>query len=161
MRLSTLDRYGLRCLVQIGRHQERVGEGLTIPELSRAEGLSISSVAKVMRILRIGGLVRSARGHAGGYSLARPPDQIPISEALNILGGNLFGSSFCEDNAGVESPCPHSLDCSIRSMWYTVQFVVDLILSKISLKDLLAERQELTSCFEDMADEVLQVVDMR
>ena len=55
MRLSTLDRYGLRCLVQIGRHQEHAGEGLTIPEISRAEGLSISSVAKVMRILRIGG----------------------------------------------------------------------------------------------------------
>ena len=46
-------------------------------------------------------------------------------------------------------------------MWYTVQFVVDLILSKISLKDLLVERQELPSCFEDMAEEVLQVVDMR
>ena len=49
MKLSAQEEYGLRCLLQIGRSELEVGRGLTLPEISQAEGLSISSVANLMR----------------------------------------------------------------------------------------------------------------
>ncbi|MGH9491709.1 MAG: Rrf2 family transcriptional regulator, partial [Terriglobales bacterium] len=118
----------MRCLLRLGRQAE--GASLTIPEISRMEGISPDYVAKLMRLLRRGSLVRSARGQAGGYSLARPAREINIGEALAVLGGRLFDPSFCGRYAGEELVCTHSVDCSIRSLWRTVQFAVDRVLNQ-------------------------------
>jgi DNA-binding IscR family transcriptional regulator len=38
--------------------------------------------------------------------------------------------------------CTHTVDCSIRSLWQSVQHVVDQMLGKVTLSDLLGgERQ--------------------
>ena len=67
MKLTSHDEYGLRCLIRLG--QAGPGGRLTIPEISRAEGISEAYAAKLLRILRLGGFVTAARG-PGGYSLA-------------------------------------------------------------------------------------------
>jgi Rrf2 family protein len=135
MKLSSQEEYGLRCLLQVARHDP---EGsVTIPEIARIEGLSIPHVAKLMRSLRRGGFVRSVRGQAGGYMLARTPDRINIGEVLAWLGGRLFEPSFCSMHAGIAELCTHSVDCSIRSLWQSVQHVVDQMLEKVTLGDLL------------------------
>jgi Rrf2 family protein len=147
MKLSSQEEYGLRCLLQVARHDP---EGsLTIPEIARAEGLSIPHVAKLMRLLRRGGFVRSARGQAGGYKLARTPDQINIGEALAWLGGRLFEPNFCNIHSGVVKLCTHSVDCSIRSLWRSMQFVIDQMLAKVTLADLLGDERKVGSWIND------------
>ena len=103
MKLSAQEEYGLRCLLHMAKAGP--GQSQSIPEISRAEGLSIPNVAKLMRILRLGGMVDSVRGQAGGYTLARPADEISVGEVLSLLGGNLFGPQFCERHAGLERVC--------------------------------------------------------
>ena len=142
MKLSSQEEYGLRCLLHLGRQPEG---SLTIPEISRAEGISEAYVAKLMRLLRQGGLVSSERGQSGGYALARRPEEINIGEALAVLGGRLFDSEFCERHAGEEVLCTHSVDCSIRSLWKSVQTAVDGLLSRVTLKDLLGSERQTTS----------------
>ncbi|HNL27895.1 MAG TPA: Rrf2 family transcriptional regulator, partial [bacterium] len=88
MKFSTQEEYGLRCLLQIARSTNK--NGMTIPQISQAEGLSEANVAKMLRILRMGGIIESARGHEGGYRLARTADQIRIGDVLTVLGGRLF-----------------------------------------------------------------------
>lgn len=135
MKISAQEEYGVRCLLQIGRCGE--GASLTIPEISRAEGISSHYVAKLLRVLRRGGLVKSARGQAGGYTLARPLSQITVGEALAVLGGRLYDPEFCESHGGGESVCAHTIDCSIRSLWRSVQHAVDQVLGKTTLQELL------------------------
>jgi Rrf2 family protein len=143
MKFSSQEEYGLRCLLRISRQGGRAG--LTIPEISEGEGISTFYVAKLMRILRRAGLVRSARGKIGGYTLARPPDQISVSQALAALGGRLFESDFCTDHPGIEPTCARLVDCSIRSLWRAVQNAVDRVLSKTTLTDMLRNEQEMAS----------------
>ncbi len=143
MKLTSQEEYGLRCLLRLAREGE--GGSLTIPKISQKEGISNFYVAKLMRILRRGGLVKSVRGQAGGYALARPADKIVVGEALAILGGRLYDPGFCDEHAGSESFCTHSVDCSVRSLWRAVQQVVDQVLSKTTLKDLLTNEAEMTS----------------
>ena len=64
MKLSSSEEYGLRCLLQLAR--QAPGHSLTIPEISQAEGITHHNVAKLLRILRQGGFVASARGQQGG-----------------------------------------------------------------------------------------------
>jgi Rrf2 family protein len=149
MKLSAQEEYGLRCLLRIGGQGD--GGSLAIPEISRAEGLSPEYVAKLMRILRRGGLVTSARGAAGGYTLARPADQITVGETLSLLGGRLFEAGFCERHSGAESLCTHTIDCSIRSLWRALQNAVDQVLTKTTLKDLLCSEPEMVSLMAELA----------
>ncbi len=149
MKFSSQEEYGLRCLLRVGRQ----GEGsLTIPEIGRAEGLSSHYVGKLMGVLRRGGLVKSARGQAGGYTLARPAEQINVGEALAVLGERLFEPDFCDRHAGNAQLCTNSVDCSIRSVWRAVQGVVDQVLSKTTLRDLLGNERETSSWVSGLVD---------
>ncbi len=138
MKLSSQEEYGLRCLLQLAR--QTPGESLSIPEISQAEDISHHNVAKLLRILRQGGLVDSARGQHGGYTLAKPPNQIPIADAIKVLGGRLFDDSFCDHFSGDGDNCTHSLAaCSVRALWEQVQQAVDQVLAKTTLDDLLRQ----------------------
>lgn len=140
MKLSSHEEYGLRCLLQVARHG---GNGsATIPEISRQEGISLAYVGKLMRILRQGGIVKAARGKAGGYTLALPPERICIDEALAILGGRLYEDDFCNRHSGTQTDCAHSTDCSIRTLWRTLQGAIDSILRTTTLRDLLRSGHE-------------------
>ena len=143
MKMSSQEEYGLRCLLRVGR--ESPEGSVTIGELSRSEGISEPNVAKMMRVLRNGGFVRSTRGQAGGYTLARPAEKIPLGEVLAALGGRLYEPSFCDTHAGIERLCTHMPDCSIRSVWRMVQLAVDQVLGKITLKDLLVTEKEMNA----------------
>lgn len=143
MKLSTQEEYGLRCLLQLGRHGE--GRSLTIAELSRMEGISAPNVAKLMRILRRTGFVTSTRGQAGGYVLARAADQIAVGDVLAALGGRFFDQSFCDRHAGIEQLCAHMGDCSIRPVLRQLQQVVDQVLGRLTLKSLLHNEKEMVA----------------
>ena len=67
MKFSSQEEYGLRCLLRIARQGGH--GGLTIPEISGAEGISSFYVAKLLRVLRRAGLVKSA----GFWSFSRNP----------------------------------------------------------------------------------------
>jgi DNA-binding IscR family transcriptional regulator len=61
--------------------------------------------------------------------LARTPDHINIGEVLAWLGGRLFEPSFCSLRRDGKA-LTHTVDCSIRSLWQSVQHVVDQMLGK-------------------------------
>lgn len=154
MKFSAQEEYGLRCLLEVARHGAK--GSLTIPEIAQAEGLTIPHVAKLMRLLRRGGFVKSVRGQAGGYQLSHSAEQINIGEVLVVLGGRLFEPSFCERHAGLMKLCTHTVDCSIRSLWRTVQFVVDQTLSKVTLADLFSGEREMSSWIANQTQDLLE-----
>jgi Rrf2 family protein len=157
MKLSTQEEYGLRCLIQIGLHERNTGHSITISEISQAEGLSTANVGKLVRLLRLGNFIASVRGQAGGYKLARPVSEISIAEVLTALGGRLFDPDFCEDHSGREELCTHTGNCSVRSLWNAIQFVVDQMLDRITLEDLMGDEISLKSELEEKAEQLLQV----
>jgi len=150
MKFSTQEEYGLRCLLRIARGGANLpaqagGKGLTIPEISTAEAMTTHNTAKILRILRIGGFLTSARGQIGGYTLSKPVDEIFLKDVLDVLGGRLYDTTFCEHHKGVVDICTHTIDCSIRSLWQQLQESVDTLLEKITLKDMLASEENLVT----------------
>src|SRR5262245_53851681 len=135
MKLTANEEYGIRCLLHVAR--SGMEGSVTIAEISRAEGITPAYAAKLLRILRRSGFIASVRGKSGGYSLARPADQIIVGEALAALGGRLYESDFCDRHSGAEKICTHTVDCSVRSLWQTVQNSVDQVLSKMTLRVVL------------------------
>jgi Rrf2 family protein len=147
MKLTSHEEYGFRCLVKIGAS----GGALTIPEISDAEGISQAYAAKLLRTLRKGGFVTSARGKVGGYSLARPARQIVVGEVLAVLGGKMFETDFCESHSGHAKICAHSTDCSIRSLWKRVQIALDDVLGRTTLQDVLGSEAHMSGLLTTLA----------
>jgi len=143
MKFSSQEEYGLRCLLRIARDGEE--KGLTIPEISQAEGITPPNTAKLLRILRLGGFLESVRGQTGGYSLSKPAGEIPVGDVLNVLGGKLYDKEFCGSFSGQVNICTNSIDCSIRSLWQMIQNSVDEVLQKLTLKDLLSSESSLVT----------------
>lgn len=140
MKITAQEEYGLRILVRIARCAD--AEGLSIPQLSEAEGISSHYAAKLARQLRIAGFLNSTPGQKGGYILSRPAEEININQVLKALGGALFESGFCENHNGMVKLCTNSVDCSARSLWKLVQLAVDQVLNNISLADLCGKEDD-------------------
>lgn len=139
MKFSAQEELGLRCLLQVARRTH--SNGITIHEISELEQLSSPNVAKLLRILRIGGFIESTRGQVGGYTLSRPASEIKVSDVLETLGGKLWESGFCEKYSAGSDLCSHTIDCSIKSLWQKVQYAVDQVLLNVTLADLMGEGQ--------------------
>lgn len=139
MKISKQEEYGLRILLRIARADREVG--LSIPQLSELEGLSVPYTGKLTRVMRLVGLIESTRGQKGGYILAKPAETIKMSEVLDALGGQIFDPSFCESHAGAVKLCTNSVDCAVRSLWKMVHITLNHLLEKVTLADLLGSEE--------------------
>ncbi len=151
MKITAQEEYGLRILIRIAACHHH--DGMSIPQLSEAEGISSHYVAKLTRILRMGGMINSTPGYKGGYVLAKPAEEIIINTVLKTLGGTLFDKEFCGSHAGALKLCTHSVDCSSRSMWQMVQYILDQFLDKVTLHDLVNPELKSVAIFDRLVEE--------
>lgn len=140
MKITSSEEYGIRILIRIA--SANPVEGLSIPQLSEAEKLTEPHVAKICRTLRMEGFINSTPGYKGGYVLAKPAEQIVINDVLKALGGTLFDQQFCDAHTGLGHLCTNSVDCSTRSLWKMIQYTLDNLLNKLTLKDLMVNEKE-------------------
>jgi len=155
MKVSALDEYGLRCLLQLATSYQ-TNLPLKITEIAEAEGLSTPYVGKIMTMLKLSGLITSIRGCSGGYLLSRNPNKIKLDDALAALGGRIFSSNFCEQHHGVNDACVHINECTIRPVWYAVDIMVASILKRISLADLLKTEKSVQEILSKSTTEEFQ-----
>lgn len=149
MKITAQEEYGLRILIRIAGCHDK--DGLSIPQLSEAEGLSSHYIAKLTRLLRMKALINSTPGNKGGYVLAIPATELTVSKVLKVLSGSLYDEAFCALHVGNVKLCTNSVDCSVRSLWQTIQFSLDQLLDKITLSDLVSSgKKSSDQLFEDL-----------
>ncbi len=148
MRISAQEEYGLRCLLSLARAAREGSASRTIEGIAQEQGMTTANVAKILAVLREGGIVDSVRGRTGGYALARSADEIRLSEAIAVLGGPLFNvDCFCEKFTGSGEICVNAVvasapdGCSIRPVWNALGVLVDRVLSEVRLSELLVTEQ--------------------
>jgi Rrf2 family protein len=96
--LTTKTRYSLSALVEMARHY---GAGLLqVKDIANRHAISPQYLEQLLNRLIHAGLVRAVRGKNGGYTLAKPPDQITLMELLEALEGPLeFSQSHPAEDA--------------------------------------------------------------
>lgn len=135
MKISAQEENGLRIMLRLCRTAGPAG--MTINEISLSEKLSVHYVAKMLRVLRIGGFVKSNRGKSGGYYLAHDSKEIKIIDLMETLGGKFFNDE-CSSMEGYGELCTDSVDCSLNSLFTVIHYSLHSILGDITLADLCA-----------------------
>ena len=80
MKLSLRGEYALRALLVLGLKYE---QGVVrIQSISEEQNIPKRFLEQILNDLKSAGLVQSRRGVAGGYRLARAPEQISLAEGF-------------------------------------------------------------------------------
>src|SRR5690606_12874833 len=85
-RVSTPGGYACRALLSLAPRVDESGP-TSVRDIAERTGLPQPYLEQILLALKGAGLVRSKRGVGGGYVLARPPEQILLSEILSAVDG--------------------------------------------------------------------------
>ena len=107
MQFTAQEEYSLRCLLRIAQ-----ARFMTVPEIAEKEGISKAYAAKLVRLLREAGFVRSTRGQKGGYELAQEPEEVSVASVMQAIGGRLYSGGFCDRFSGDRDGCVRDVDCA-------------------------------------------------
>lgn len=135
MKLSTRGRYATRALLDLALHPN--GNPATLKDIARRQEISIRYLEHLITPLIAAGIVRSMRGPKGGISLARSPEDVKLSEVIQLLEGSTAPAE-CLDNPAV---CHRAATCVTRDVWGELRQAMDNVLSSTTLADLV-ERQK-------------------
>ncbi len=135
---STKGEYGVRLMVQLGRHY---GAGpSSLAEIAAVEDMPRAYLEQLAFVLRDAGLVVSTRGAHGGYELARRPAEINMSEVLRALEGPLAPMICATDEPGHDLACDRTSSCTVNLLWIRVRDAVAGALDGVTLADLVPQR---------------------
>jgi Rrf2 family cysteine metabolism transcriptional repressor len=132
---STKGEYGVRLMVQLGRH---FGTGpASLAEIAAEEDLPRAYLEQLVISLRDAGLVTSTRGAHGGYELARNPADIRMGEILRALEGPIAPMICATDDPEHAIVCDRSARCTVNVLWVRVRDAVTGALDGMTLADLV------------------------
>jgi Rrf2 family cysteine metabolism transcriptional repressor len=141
MIFTTKAEYGVRLLVELGRHE--VGQPVSLKAIAEAEGLPLAYLERIVAMLKKADLVESTRGAHGGYRLARPATEITMDQAVLALEGAVAPMScFVDDRDGQRVLCSHEADqghgCATKLLWTRVQGGMVEAMRRTTLAELIS-----------------------
>jgi Rrf2 family protein len=86
MKISVKVDYACRVMAELAR-KHGSGELAQIEHLAETEAVPANFLAQILLDLRNHGLITSRRGNRGGYTLARPPEEISLHDILMAVEG--------------------------------------------------------------------------
>ena len=144
MKLSTRGQYGTRILLDLGLH--RGEEPILLKDIAQRQQISLSYLERLVTPLIAGGMMRSTRGAKGGVSLARSPEEIRLSEVIQLLEGPIAPVE-CINNPEV---CNRSELCVTRDVWGELEKAMSGVLESTTLQDLVDRQRAKERCGKAM-----------
>ncbi len=82
--VTSKSRYAVLALAELARSGS---DPVPIGQVAQRRGIPVQFLEQLFSTLRRAGILTSHRGARGGYTLARPPEQINVLEVVQALDG--------------------------------------------------------------------------
>jgi Rrf2 family protein len=115
MKISVKSDYACRAIEEMAKRY-LPGRPVQINEIARRQAIPANYLVQILNELKTKGLIQSRRGMAGGYLLAKPPNQITFGEVVRAIEGELVHLDHLRD-----SRCPQE----IREVWLRIKEAAD------------------------------------
>ena len=136
MKLSTRARYGTRALLELALHW---GEGpVLLKDIAQRQQIPLPYLQQLIGPLVQVGIIKTTRGKRGGISLLKPPNEVRLSEVVQLLEGSIAPVK-CVDSP---ETCPLSGHCVTRDIWEEVKKAIGTVLESVTLQELAERRRE-------------------
>jgi Rrf2 family transcriptional regulator, cysteine metabolism repressor len=146
---STKAEYGVRVMAHLAKQaggaighdgEAVVGERpISLGSIADAEGLPLAYLEHLVQRLRKAELVASRRGAHGGYTLARPAEDITMAEVVAALEGEIAPIECITADADGVLTCSRegAEPCPTKLLWTRVQGSIVRTLNDMTLDDLV------------------------
>ncbi|MEJ6402868.1 RrF2 family transcriptional regulator [Yoonia sp. 2307UL14-13] len=94
----------------LGHMAAQPDQSRTSAEIAEQHATHPAFVRRVLGLLKDGGILRSEKGHAGGWSLARSADEIALSDVYVALGERFLRP----EPEGSENPVTCAIERALR-----------------------------------------------
>jgi Rrf2 family iron-sulfur cluster assembly transcriptional regulator len=132
MKLTTKGRYAVTAMLDLALHFDQ--GAVTLAEIAKRQGISLSYLEQLFAKLRRNGLVNSVRGPGGGYNLARVPHEITVAAIVNAINENIDVRK-----CGGKENCDGEFTCLTHQLWEDLSLRISDFLTSISLGDLVSQ----------------------
>jgi Rrf2 family protein len=100
-------------------------------QIAEAQSIPLNFLENILAELRRAGIVESRRGAAGGYLLAKPPEDVSLADIIRAVEGPL---------ANVRGMSPDALEYEgsaerLRDVWVALRASVRAVLEQVTLAD--------------------------
>jgi len=137
VRISAKGEYAVKAMLDLALCDD--GETLQpIQDIARRQSIPQRYLEQVLLGLKRTGFLHSRRGSAGGYRLAKPPDQITVGALLRAVEGQAgvgFAGRASRGSAGDASG-------DLIQLWRAVSEAVDAVVDGTTLEDLRRQAAE-------------------
>ena len=141
MKLSLRGEYALRALLVLGQNYE---QGVVrIQTISDQQNIPKRFLEQILNDLKSAGMVQSRRGVAGGYRLAKRPEQISLASVVRHIEGALAPVSCVSERFYEKCSCPDESRCAIRAVMKEIREAVVKIAERVTLAELCERSQTL------------------
>jgi Rrf2 family protein len=87
MNLSAKTEYACLAMLELAKEYDS-GEPVQLRKIAAEHGIPSRFLVQILLQLKGASLVASTRGAAGGYRLARPPQEISFADILDVIEGD-------------------------------------------------------------------------
>src|SRR5436190_12299242 len=141
MKLSVRGEYALRALLVLGlRFDQPV---VPIKTISEEQNIPKRFLEQILNDLKSAGIVQSRRGIAGGYRLARRPEEITLAAVVRHIEGALAPVSCVSVRFYVKCSCPDEARCAIRSVMKEIRHAVVNIDDRVTIAEMCERAHKL------------------
>ena len=141
MKLSLRGEYALRALLVLGLLYDR--PVVPIQTISKEQNIPKRFLEQILNDLKSAGILQSKRGVAGGYRLARRPEEITLASVVRHIEGALAPVSCVSERYYQKCSCPDESRCAIRSVMKEVREVLVTIMERMTVGDLCERARRL------------------
>jgi Rrf2 family iron-sulfur cluster assembly transcriptional regulator len=151
VKVSTRGDYASRALLSLALHAAADGDGspTAVRDIAERTGLPQPYLEQILLALKGAGLVRSKRGVGGGYVLARPPEEITLSQIVSAVDGPIVAGDFGLPHEN--GACDHEGQCILLDVWADVGEHMRTHLDSFNLADMVARAQGRVPSVHDAA----------
>lgn len=133
MRLTTKGRYAVTAMLDLALHEG--GGPVNLTDISKRQDISLPYLEQLFARLRKQGLINSARGPGGGYSLQQPQTDISVADVIRAVDEQVDAT-----RCGGRKNCQGDERCLTHDLWEELSLQITDFLSGISLSDLVQRR---------------------
>ena len=134
MRLSTQSRYGVRALFDIAYHA--AGLSTQVKDIASRQQISPRYIEQIFQKLKKASLIKSVRGPAGGYYLAKKPEEIRVGDVIRATEKTFDLVHCVRLQPGVTKACARGADCVVKDIWATATAKLMEYFDSVTLEDL-------------------------
>lgn len=137
IKLNRTTEYGLIALRHMNQKRASLpAEVTSAREIADRYGLPFEITAKTLQRLKDTGLIHSAQGAKGGYTLQRPLNEVTLAEFLQLMEGPNAVVPCSSDNQEVHAGCEYSGRCEIKGVMSDLNSRLYTFLSGIRLAEI-------------------------